>query len=107
MKRISVALAVSLSACASVAVNYTDLNPPPHAIQPKAPEKVEFFSSATPSRKYVEIGTMTAMHDSITTNTDMFAKMRIEAAKHGCDGVIITQRGTQEAVGACIVYSDQ
>jgi hypothetical protein len=94
-----------MAACASVAVSYTALNPSPYPTQPKTAESVEFFTSATPTRKYVEIGTMKAMHDSITTDEDMFRKIREEAARQGCDGVVITQRGSQEAVAACIVYS--
>jgi hypothetical protein len=46
------------------------------------------------------------MHDSITSNDDMFKAMREEAGKRGCDGLVVTQRGTAEAVAACIVYSE-
>jgi hypothetical protein len=48
---------------------------------------------------------MTSMHDSITTNDDMFKAMREEAGRRGCDALVVTQRVTRQAVAACVVYA--
>ena len=102
---LAVLLVVEAAAC-SVPVKYTTLNSPPKSLQPMSPEKVEVFTTARPTRKYDEVGTMTAMHDSITSNDDMFRAMREEAGKRGCDGLVVMQRGSQAAVATCIVYSE-
>ena len=87
-------------------VAYTPLQASPKAAPPVAPEKVEVFTAAPPTRKYVELGTMLSEHAPTATNEDMFQAMRVEAAKRGCDGLVVTQRGLHEAVAACIAYSD-
>ncbi len=97
---------MDLAGCTSVSVNYSALNSPPRPLQMTAPDKVELFTTARPSRKYVEVGTMTADHDSIASNEDMFKAMREEAAKRGCDGLVITQRASMRAVAACIAYTE-
>jgi hypothetical protein len=99
-------LLATLAGCSSISVKYTVLNPPPRPHRAVSPGKIEIFTTAQPSRKYVELGTMTSMHDSITSNDDMFNAMREEAAKRGCDALVVTQRGSQEAVAACVVYND-
>lgn len=104
---VRIATLMVLAGCSSISVEYTTLNPPPHPVSPVAIEHVELFTAEAPARKYVEVGTMTAMHDSITSDEDMFQKMREEAAKRGCDGLVITQRGTIDAIGACVIYAER
>jgi hypothetical protein len=92
-----------MMACAGV--SYTPLNSPPHPTQPKPAESVAMFTSATPTQKYVEIGTIKGEHDSIATDEGMFQKMREEAGRRGCDGLVVMQRGDRVAVATCIVYT--
>lgn len=105
-KKVMMCSLVFLGGCAHVGVEYTAINAPPRPLQPKSPDTVQVFTSQAPERKYVEIGTLTAMHDSVASNADMFAQLKVEAAKRGCDGVVITQRDDAAAIGACVVYAD-
>ncbi len=94
-----------------VAVNYAPLNPAPHPLQARTPDKVEVLT-IPPSQKYVEVGRITAHHDSFSNNDAMVAQMRQEAANRGCDALVITQEGRPEnaqadADAACVVYSDK
>lgn len=99
--------AVVLAACSSVAVEYTPLNSPPGPVKTVTSDQVEVFTTQPPSREYVEIGTMKGMHDSITTDEDMFKEMKVEAAKRNCNALIVTQRSSQVAVASCVVYKTQ
>jgi len=99
--------AVVLVACSSVSVEYTPLNSPPRPVQSTTSEQVEVFTTQPPSRKHIEIGTMKGMHDSITSDEDMFKQMKAEAAKHGCNALVVTQRGGPVAIASCVIYADQ
>jgi hypothetical protein len=87
------ALAFSAVAVACVHVDYIPLNPAPHPMTPRDPEQVEMFQTKPPEKPYVEVATIEAQ-GSVTSATVM-QKLREEAAKRGCDGLVLT--GTKDA----------
>jgi len=113
---------LSLAAC--VRVDYIPLNDPPHAMVPRDPGQVQVFQTEKPTRPYAEVATIEKQSGSTSPETIM-EKMREEAGKRGCDGLILTgnndatittgsfnRRGgsinTQELKGyrgMCIVYT--
>jgi hypothetical protein len=99
--------AVVLLACSSVSVEYTPLNSPPRPVQSTTADQVEVLTTTPPSRKHIEIGTIKGMHDSITSDEDMFKAMKVEAAERGCNALVVTQRGGPVAIASCVVYTDQ
>lgn len=77
--------------CGTVS-GFMPLNPPPHELRPRQPSEVEMFTSSKPDRRYVEVGLVTAAISSTYSGADTFEVMnavRAEAAKHGCEAVII------------------
>jgi hypothetical protein len=78
---------LSLAAC--VRVDYIPLNDPPHAMMPRDPGQVQVFQTEKPTRPYTEVATIETQSGSTTPETIM-EKMREEAGKRGCDGLIIT-----------------
>ena len=120
---------VAITVCGALAVgcgtrtNYTPTNTPPQPMQPRAPETVEVFTASEPRRAFVEVGIVHAQQKSaFSTHSEpqVIARLREEAARHGCDGVIIAgahnatvgssfdgSGGTSTLTGyrgACIVY---
>jgi hypothetical protein len=62
------------------------------AMTPRSPEDVEVFLATKPDRPFVEVGALEARRKSIYSADDMpelIDAMRVEAARRGCDGVII------------------
>jgi hypothetical protein len=108
-----------LSACGT-AMAWMPLNEPPHPLTPKTTSAVELFQTQTPEKPYVEVGMIQAGLQSAFSSADEFAildQIRTDAARRGCDGVIITGRDkradvsefavserTQSINGTCIVY---
>lgn len=109
-------------------VQYSFLNTPPHRVSPRSWEQVEVFQGSLPPRSFVQIGTIDAP-DSLEnySDADLIRYARAEAARHGCEALIVTSlvsrsavteriftrtyvtRDTSSAHGftcACIVYRD-
>ena len=83
---------LSLAAC--VNVNYIPLNDPPHAMVPRDPGQVQVFQTEKPTRPYAEVATIETQSGSVRPE-EIMTKMREEAGKRGCDGLILT--GTNDA----------
>ena len=102
---------LALIAC-GVHVDYAPLNPPPHDLHARLPAEVEVFSGEEVPHRYVEIGTIDARRQSNSSakKDDLIAKIRDEAARHGCDAVRVAGRADIERrIGyraACLVYTD-
>ena len=116
------ALSLVATACGTT-TRFTPTNPAPTAMVPKAPEQVHIYTTGNPQVAYVEVGIIQSRQSSRMSTDDMpeiIQEMRKEAAKIGCDGVIINgeanatvgsqdedggSTGTLEGFwGACIVY---
>jgi hypothetical protein len=97
-----------LTACGTRTA-YMPLNPSPRALKARAPSVVELFTTSKPLKQYVEVGMIEVQDVSgLTSNESVFADLRAEAARRGCDAVIVT--GRTETIkgygGTCIVYED-
>jgi hypothetical protein len=72
-------------------IDYVPLNTPPRALAERSPDAVEMFTTAPPKRPYVEVGTIKSLQQAYSSDTTeaIYAKMRAEAGKRGCDGLVI------------------
>ena len=103
----------------------TKLNNSPRPLEQRTPESVDIFVTGKPEKPYIEISLITsqqASEFSIDDTPQIIQKMRLEAAKQGCDALIIsgqndategsTRGGTGSVTtlkgfhGACIVYKE-
>ena len=106
----SLILALLLTACASVNITKTGKG----FNEPTNPASVEILKTV-PSKKFVELGTLTVTGFSSTASAKMHNAMRAKAATLGATGVIITDQGLipvgwgnyeSWATGVAIKYAD-
>lgn len=104
----------------STNVSFMPTNKAPRALQARAVDEVELFTTTKPERSHVEVGLIEVQQQSLSVDDEkaVMNKLRAEAAKQGCDGLVIT--GTNDAVqmidgdgttlkgyrGTCIVYKE-
>ena len=89
---LAAAAAVTLVACGTT-TRYVSTNPPPRQMRPRPVETVQVFATSRPSSPYVEVGILQARQSSGFSSDkmpDIIKAMREEAAKKGCDGIIIS-----------------
>jgi hypothetical protein len=110
-------------ACGGTTATFTPTNAPPRQMSTRSRDAVEVFIASKPDRPFVEIGMIEAQQSSAFSTDDasgVLASLRGEAARRGCDAVLIS--GPNDAVvgsnaygngfvatrkgyrGACIVY---
>lgn len=92
-----------LGAACGTTTSFMPLNPAPHQLRPRQPSEVQMFTSSTPTQPYVEVGMITIAIDSLYSTADsheMIATVREEAAKHGCEGVVLTQESTMASASS-------
>ena len=96
---VGVAAAFSVAGCGTW-VDATPLNAPPHALSPRAPESVEIYASGAPSRPHVDVALLRAdqVNRSNADMATMMRKLRVQAAKMGCDAIVVS--GATEQAGA-------
>ncbi len=109
-------LALVATSCA-VKTSYTPTNTPPRPLQAKNPSEVQVFTSALPSRPFTDIGLIKAQERAFSSEGQLIPSMRSQAARVGCDGLVIQgsnnkvvggQNGvsTREGLwGSCIVWT--
>jgi hypothetical protein len=93
-------------------VYYTQLLRPPHPLVPRRAEDVQLLVVTPPSAPHVNIGLLQVTSGiDATDTTAMVARLRAEAAAHGCDAVLVTSINNQtpknarpDVQGSCIVY---
>jgi hypothetical protein len=116
-----IALLLPIAGCGT-RIAYMPLNPSPRALQGRDPTQVELFTTSKPEKPYVEIGMIEAQQEtmySVASTQDVFASLRAEAGRRGCDGLIImgskdsttgVYKGATKTLegyrGTCIVYRD-
>jgi hypothetical protein len=82
-----------------VTVNYHRLNAKPTDMDPKEPYEVNVYTTTAPPYDYVDVGMLEVRQESVFTQVSeqgVFKAMRREAAKRGCDGLIMM--GSADAV---------
>jgi hypothetical protein len=95
---VSVLAAGSLPGCGTVS-GWMPTNPPPHPLQARPAEQVELFTSATPTRDFVEVGLIEAAPSSGFSRAGDFAvlqQLRTEAGARGCDGLVVNGESKSE-----------
>ncbi|HET6613297.1 MAG TPA: hypothetical protein VFG83_14970 [Kofleriaceae bacterium] len=113
----------ALCACGGTTTHFTQTNLSPVPMHARDPASVQVFMASRPQRPFVEVGIVEAQQSSRYSRDDMRRvvwALREEAARRGCDGLIIV--GNNNAVvggtykgyggtstlkgyrGACIMY---
>lgn len=121
----SLLLASSLAAVAAcgTTTQFAPTNPSPRPMAPRHPDTVQVFTTGNPEVPYVEVGIIQSRQSSrlsLHEMPEMIRELRKEAAKIGCDGVILNganntteghvidgdgSAGTLEGFwGACIMW---
>ncbi len=92
-----------MTACTGV--EYSSLNSPPAGHAAKTPDQIEVFTTAKPTKKYVEVGTLKGKHDSLSSDEALLIDMKEVAAERGCDALVVTQRDIVW-IATCVAYVD-
>lgn len=101
----SVLTALALVGCGSFSMSFTNSGIPHPPMQTHTVEEVQIFASGAPTRHYLEAGLLEARGAPSDTPGSVLAKMREEAARLGCDGLIIIPTTAPKAFRAsCIVF---
>ena len=110
---------LAFAAACGTTTRFIATNPSPRPLQPRAPESVAVFTTGHPDVPYVEVGIIQGRQSSSVSFDEMpgiIAAMRTDAARSGCDALIIN--GASDKVvgdrhstdtlegfwGACVVY---
>ena len=101
MRRFSFMVASVLSFAAACDIHayvvVRPLNPSPTPLVARPPEKVEMYTTAAPTRAYVEVGQL--------ESSDPY-EIRRKAGQIGCDALIVMRPGTDhvDTVATCVVW---
>jgi hypothetical protein len=84
-------LALLVATGCGTALTQTAINAPPHAMPPRPAASVEILSSGPPTRPHVDVAILQAQQEaySLDDNNDMIGKLREQAARLGCDALVI------------------
>jgi hypothetical protein len=123
--RLAAALSVSslLAACGGVTTSIVATNLSPRALSPRPAHEVEVFTAGLPTRPFVEVAviqTRDTGSSGLAPLPSLVGDMRVEAARVGCDGLLVysgnnpiateaprpPSRVAEGLWGACIVYGD-
>jgi hypothetical protein len=112
---VALAVALALAGCRGTRTQMTALNPAPRPLAPRLAADVEVFSSAPPTRPYVDVALLEAEQakPSRAATAALIAALRKRAAQHGCDAIVVlgltsrdTEAFTRKGVYAtCVVYT--
>lgn len=84
-------LAAALLGCGTH-IAYMPTNTPPRMLKPRGVDSVQVFTTRPPERPYVEVGIIETQQESIYSTDDataVFSQLRDEAARQGCDGLVL------------------
>lgn len=100
-------LAGLLVAC-GLSVEYTPTNAPPHPLLRRPPDSVRVFFSKPPQIPYAEVGVLQVRQQQYNHSgqSAIVAAMRKEAARRGCDALVITG-SANEVVGGGSTYGGE
>lgn len=88
---ILVGTAIPLGACGTT-VHYAATNASPRSLASRPSQTVEVFTATMPERPFVEVGLLEAQQSSAVSFDDqpaVLAKLREEAGRIGCDGLVL------------------
>jgi hypothetical protein len=89
---LAILLAATTATACGTSINHTQINPSPRPMVARPAETVEMFTSGAPQRPHVDVLFIEAEETS-SMSTDrtpeMLNKLRVHAAKLGCDGIVI------------------
>lgn len=112
MSCVAFAFVMMATGCAA-AITWSPLHGAGRALYQKPAETVELFTTAPPTRPYVEVGLLEGHNVLGASRTPwidaphLVAKLRAAAGKAGCDGLVIAAGGSVDTVrGTCIVYGE-
>jgi len=91
LNRLTLWVVASAAGCGT-SIQATMINSAPHAMRPRSLASVEIFSSGPPRRPYVDVAYLEAEQQSsysFDDTADFLARLREQAARMGCDGVVI------------------
>jgi hypothetical protein len=76
---------------AGPATNVIDLNASPRPLHEREPGSVTVFTTGAPSRPFVEVALIESRREWGTAPSaqEIFQRMRVAAAKAGCDGLVL------------------
>jgi hypothetical protein len=112
-------VATLLPACVATSVNYSPLNPSPHALAPRPVSSVEVFASGPPDRPHVDVGMITVEEGDVGESSpqELLALLRQNAANQGCDALVVSPPSSRSDAdflaythsrrvfsGTCVVY---
>lgn len=103
-KSISCLLPLTIALCAcGTNIEYIELNSPSKPLVQKPGSAVEVFSTAKPPKPYVEIATLESKQQSslsLDRGQGIIDKMRDEAGRRGCDGLILLGSNDETIISA-------
>jgi hypothetical protein len=97
--------ALATSGCLGIDVTSTPLNEPVANMKPRSADSVEIFASGPPAQPHVDVALLHAYVYAFQTRDDVVTALRTEAAKMGCDALVITSIQMPKADAACVVYT--
>ena len=106
-------LVVATAGCAA-RIEYVPLAEPQRPLFARAPAQVETYVVTPPSRPHVDLGLVQVIRGGgDQTIGDLLDLLRVAAAEHGCDAIVITMIDTRRAKhspvsveGSCEIYTD-
>jgi len=103
--RSSLLAVLVLTACGTTA-QFAATNPSPRPLHARPAETVTVFTTGLPSQPFVEVGIIQARQSSelsVDELPEILAEMRVEAGRHGCDGLVIN--GTRDSSSSTTTVS--
>jgi hypothetical protein len=88
----------------STYVTRTWLNEPVSDAQERSPSTVEVFTSGPPPQPHVDVALLHAEAGFGQENADVIASLRAEAARMGCDAIVIAIPRLPNADATCVAY---
>ncbi len=102
--------AVLLLACVP-SVTFYPTNPSPRALAPRPVGEVEVYTSIPPDRPVAEVGLLSAsmalrgQHgENLVEPVQFIPYLREEAARRGCDAILVRPSGQASYEGTCLVF---
>lgn len=94
-----------VTACGTT-TQFAATNASPRPLAPRPAESVTVFATGLPDRPFVEVGIIQARQSSefsVDEMPEILAEMRTEAARQGCDGLVIN--GTRDSSSSSTTVS--
>jgi hypothetical protein len=84
--------ALALGGCGSTVTSFMPLNESPRPLAARSVNEVKVFTTSIPKSAFVEVGLLTSGNSGLASANDfeLINLLRVEAAKHGCDALVIT-----------------